>query len=294
MNKMNVRLFEMIAEQGRLLSEDITEALRKYRKEMETVRQEAQAYKAEKEFIAGKQTVLSGIAQNSIKKAQMRYSDAVGRYVKELREQLETHVSEPILPSVREQLLTMQQFHIKPARTQIEAILTANKGNPIGLAVIGKVLEETGADYRLKYRTVQDYEKDLEAIERTGVEPIAYDSDYHTEFCEIFRDQYRKQILPDGRTIETGQKWDSVALLIANGDFSIKMNQISSMAGSWATDVSHEKAEMISAQDSMTPKQEPVSGTSLEENNDKGLEIATELGKRKAQKNTPIDYPGMK
>lgn len=278
MNKINLAIFQLIREKADHLREQINFSLEKYRREMAEARERAKAFKAEAEYIKAQKEIFSCIARAEIEKAGRAFGADVERYVETLQDQLGKHVSEPINGAFRDQLLTVSQFGIKPSETQIRALLKQNGGNSLGIQALSKVLTDVGSQYRISFRDMKEYEKDMRLIRELGIQPVYYDKEFHHEAVEVLGGVPVVQVRDDGTTYTTAQTFDSTSLQLASDLFGLNLDKVGGMATNWAADLSI-TTKGADAED----EAEPDSTTKLEDSEHDPVELARKLGRDKAR-----------
>ena len=298
MNKLNVTVFKLIVNAAETFRTRVNSALLEYREEMDKARTYAAQFKDEENILSGQRKLLTSTAQEKIRKAQRMLAADLERFTDQLQDQLENHVSEPIDAGFRDQLLTIDQFGLKPSRTQIEALLKANNGNAIGIEALSKVLTDVASPYRISFRSIEEYEGDLQKIRSLMVDPITYDIDdekLHHEAVEVLSGLEKMFIGEDGKQYTTGVRWDSVALLTARHAFDSAVEDVKKMQQSWVCDVSFQAAESQNAADNLkaellasvgaAPEQSEAYETSTKIDGSDNLKLAMELGQAAAGKN---------
>ena len=306
MNKLNVAIFKLIVNAASTFKGRVNDTLRKYRKEMTEARKYAEKFKDEESILNSQKSILIAKAQEEIRKAQRMFASDLERYTEQLSEQLQNHVSEPLDAGFRDQLHTIAQFGLKPSKTQIEALLKQNSGNAIGISALSKVLSDVGSPYRVEFRAVEEYEKDLAKIRSLMVDPIAYDieeNELHPEAVEVMSGLEQVFSRDDGTTYRRGTFWTGQALLVACGTFDTTVEAIEHMQDSWISDVSFASAESINEADTLKkellssledePEQaeEHESSTTIVDSDNQAIEFAQKYGKDAGRQPTiPAEY----
>lgn len=292
MNKYNKTTFENIKKAAKDYQQEVTTALYKYRQAAEQAKQ----YKDETGHIAAAKTN----ARNAIKIAENAFTSTVKAEVGSLKDELRRHLVTAPNDKYLAALNVYNTYGFAPGKAEIAALMEQAAGNSLSLRALDAVLQKTGSKWRVKVPGAEDFESDLEKLERLAEGHIMYSpTDYHTEAVAVFGGTprpIRRDV--DGQYIETGFRWDSVSMLTASGGFTNRIKELDAMAARWTDSVlptiydaevykgyTDEKtgAEISGAQEFAEDYHATATAGEIVKNPDAGAEHAREQGKARAQ-----------
>ena len=282
----------------------IADALATYRASMERVHAESKKYKDENEYVRNHQPAHAEKAMNAINSARKQFETELKSTVRTMRESVSKYLTEPLNTDFSAKLKLYADFGVPMCKSEVTALLKMNDGNPFGLRALDSVLAKTGADWRLDYKDVGQYENDIEKLERMAANLSVYVPDeYHHEGCELYKNvrvRYFKQ--GSNETYESGSTFDSVTLIMNSVDHQTTMDAVKAMQQSWSADVStpgidtaseHMRKEKLALNESLRAQgisdeylenvpDDAKTTTSVKESDEKALELARNLGRRDA------------
>lgn len=305
MNFINGYAFDSLKRADETYRAATADALSAYRTDMNKVRETAKKYKDENEYINSRQPQLAETTRAALQSARNTFVTEVKSTARTMRESLGKYLSEPLNTDFQNKLKLYSDFGVPMCKSEVNAMLSLNKGNPFGLRALATVLERTKADWRLSYRDVGQYEKDLEELDKYVVNPPVYiPGEYHSEGCELYRKVRIKRTASDGKSVyESGSTYDSVAIIIDTNIHESMAEKAQGMRQSWTADIntpaiskaSKEEVKRLEEENKYLKKEgvldkylnvipdEEESTTRIEESNDKGLQLARDLGLRDAK-----------
>lgn len=301
MNYLNGKCFLTLRNAGTAFLENVNGALLQYRTEKAKASETARKFKDEGEYLRNVLPPLKEKALSTITAAQKEFSDTIRVETASLKTQLQKHFQQPVNEKALTLIRTANEFSFPLSRTEVESFLKVNEGNPYGLRALRSTLEKGNSKYRVSFRDVTEYENDLSQLEQMAVNPIGYDTEYHPEMCDLFRDKSDTATRPDGSTYETGTPYTSTSLLMRRGVFEIAMDRLPTMADSWTADVG--TPEIMTASEAMKKESETMNQTlraegvaesdlepipdpgesSVSVESSEGLELAREHGRRSSR-----------
>ncbi len=227
MNKGNQAIFKKITDAAQDYRVTVRVALEKYRADAE----HAKLLKDETGYMAAAKTN----ARNRIDQAEKSFRKAVSDQLPELKKELRQHLATRPNPGFLDALRVYSDFGIVPTRSDVEALVDANGGNPLGLRALNRVLEKTGAKFRVNAPDSAQYEADLKALDHLANREVKYSqNELHTELAAIYKGTPRLQYRPDGSSFDSGYKWDGTGLLISSNGFESAINSLAPMAERWS------------------------------------------------------------
>ena len=279
----------------------LAETIQRYneskRKAEESVSKYQEAYK--KEALAAAMKKPTETAKAEVLKAGKELKAEMKLHAGKLREELQKHLCAPMDANFVAQLKLYRELDIAPTGFEAEALLKMNNGNSLGVRALSKLLEQTGASKRLTYRSLDEYGKDLEQVERViaSLENPVFDvGDVHTAL-ELFGNEQWIHSRPDGSTYTTGENLNFLLVNGASASFSSLQKSLEKMKGNWQADISYQLQDAIDA--AMTeeewksevkaaeregrepqPLEQPTSTTQVEGD---GTALAREIGQATAK-----------
>ena len=298
MNAKNKQIIESILHRCKQYDVKVDAILSHYADKMKETETQVRHYKEEyaKTVIAEQQKKLVSDARRLLEAEYEEFVSDTRRDAEELRSQLMVHFMRPCKDTFIQQLQIIKDFGIKPSRIQLEVLIEMNNGNSLGLQSLAAVLETNKSDYAIKFTAMEQYENDLETIERLCRNADHFvPHDQHSAGCAVYRGQPITYYRTDGSTYENGATWDSISLISCNAAMNSAVSEIEAMRDRWAADVSTEIMDRASAEFAKERAQEsadmglklpeepdPVSSTSIEPSKNHVIEIAKSIGRETA------------
>lgn len=230
MNRKTKNSFDRI--QGAVSSYQTTvqEALLRFRQADAQAKEDAEQYKDSETRYQARRDELVSAARQSIETAKELFSKTVRAEIGELRTELASHTMNRPSPALLDNLRTFRDFNLQPTRTDISALLEMAQGNTLGIRAINSVLEATKSPLRIASPTVEDFEKDLTALEKLTDENTVWTPiSNHHEACAVYGGQPRPNY--------PGSTWGNTSLTIARAAFESQLKGLSDMCQRWTNDV---------------------------------------------------------
>lgn len=238
MNKYNKTSIEKLQRAAKTYQRDVTSALEKYRQTMTQARKDAEVYKDESSFLAGKKGGAVTTARNSIKIAENVFTAEVKAEIGNLKDELHRHLITAPNDNFLSALNVYATYGIKPGKAEISALIESAGGNSLSLRALDAVLQKTGAEYRVKVPGADAFERDIDNLERIAEGHIFWsDEDHHHELVEVFSGVNREIRAEDGSYYDAGYRWDNTALIISSKGFEKSIADIAGMAGRWSDNI---------------------------------------------------------
>lgn len=229
MNRKTKNSFDRIQGAVSSYQTSVQEALFRFRQADAMAKEDSKQYvDAEGRYQARRDELVSAARQN-IESAKELFSKTVRAEIGELRTELSSHTMNRPSPALLDNLRTFRDFNLQPTRTDISALLEMAQGNTLGIRAINSVLEATKSPLRINAPTIEDFERDLSALEKMASGNAWTPIDYHTTACAIYRDQPRPNT--------PGYTWDNLSLLIARADFESNVKSLDNMSTRWVDDI---------------------------------------------------------
>lgn len=282
----------------------LADAFATYRTSMERVHNESKKYKDENEYVSTHQPQHAEKAMSAINGARKQFVTEIKSTVRTMRESVGKYLSEPLNTDFSAKLKLYADFGVPMCKSEVTALLKMNDGNPFGLRALDSVLAKTGADWRLDFKDIGQYETDIEKLERMAANlPVYVPEEYHHEGCELYKNVRVLRFKTDSyETYESGSTYDSVSIIIGSADHTSTMDAVKDMAQSWSADVStpgidsaseHMRKEKLALNENMRAQGIPDEyledvpddaerTTSVKQSDAKALENARNMGRNEA------------
>lgn len=224
MNTSVFRRFSAIQGAAAHYMESVTADLALYRDAVAKAKAEADKYREPiaSEFLTEKTANARTVTLNSIKAAQETYKNIVVENITHLQSDLADHLLSGINPAFTSTLTVYKTFGIKPTKSEAAALVKLSGGNSVALAAINSVLASSNADYRVDATTADDFQHDLDALEKISDAPI---------WCRMEDFHELSQVL--GGLDNIGR----ARVLTAGREFETRVQSLSSMSDRWTTSV---------------------------------------------------------
>ena len=200
---------------------------------------------------------LIATARSKISEADKALHDAVTMiYLPKLREALSDYVCKRADRDFMDSLRDMWDFNLSMSRAELAGYILGADGNYTALRALRAVAKQSG--YRLTVPSADDYQGDIDRIERAVRVPVMYAPyDYQHEALEVLSD--RPVFRADGSFYTTGRP-DSVYLLLRKQEFESAMNSVKDAGERWSVDFVPEITAFELVKDSdggeITPEQQ--------------------------------------
>lgn len=210
--------------------------LAQYTKEMNAAKEEARKFKAEDEYYAEKQKIAADKARSLLASEYKSVRTALKADAANMKKSLKDYLAAPMNPDFVTKLKVYADFGIKLTRTELEGLLAANEGNPVGLRALAHVVEATHTPWKVNYRDLGSLEEDVTKVERIAGTMMYTPVEDHLAACEIFKGTPMLRMRDDGSVYENGTH-DSVSILMESGAVTAFYDNIAEMEKAWISDV---------------------------------------------------------
>lgn len=257
MNKEVKRIFSDIHGEFANYQTAIASALSAYRRDLEAAKRTAAQYKDEAGELSRRKEGLIAAARSKIGAADKTLHDAVMMiYLPKLREALSDYVCKRADRGYMDSLRDVWDFNLSLSRAELAGYILGADGDYTALRALQAVAKRSG--YRLTVPSADDYQKDIDRIERAVRVPVMYAPyDYQHEALEVLPD--RPVFQKDGSYYTTGRP-DSVYLVLRKQEFESAMNAVTEAGTRWSVDFVPEITafEPVKADDGgeITPEQQ--------------------------------------
>lgn len=257
MNKEVKKFFSDIHGEFARYQAAVSSALSAYRGDLEAAKRTASQYKDEAGELSRRKEGLIATARSKISEADKALHDAVTMiYLPKLREALSDYVCKRADRDFMDSLRDMWDFNLSMSRAELAGYILGADGNYTALRALRAVAKQSG--YRLTVPSADDYQGDIDRIERAVRVPVMYAPyDYQHEALEVLSD--RPVFRADGSFYTTGRP-DSVYLLLRKQEFESAMNSVKDAGERWSVDFVPEITAFELVKDSdggeITPEQQ--------------------------------------
>ena len=257
MNKNIQKVFSDIHGEFARYRAAVSSALSVYHRDLEAAKRTAAQYKDEAGELSRRKDGLIATARSKISEADKGLHDAVTMlYLPKLREALSDYVCKRADRSFMDTLRDVWDFNLSLSRAELAGYILGADGNYTALRALQAVAKRSG--YRLTVPSADDYQKDIDRIERAVRVPLMYAPyDYQHEALEVLPD--RPVFRADGSYYTTGRP-DSVYLIMRKQEFESAMNAVTEAGTRWSMDFVPEITafEPVKADDGgeITPEQQ--------------------------------------
>ena len=211
----------------------VSSALSVYHRDLEAAKRTAAQYKDEAGELSRRKDGLIATARSKISEADKGLHDAVTMlYLPKLREALSDYVCKRADRSFMDTLRDVWDFNLSLSRAELSGYILGADGNYTALRALHAVAKRSG--YRLTVPSADDYQGDIDRIERAVRVPVMYaPHDYLHEALEVLSD--RPVFRADGSYYTTGRP-DSVYLIMRKQEFESAMNAVTEAGTRWSVD----------------------------------------------------------
>ena len=233
MNKNIQKVFGDIHGEFARYQAAVASALSAYRRDLEAAKRTAAQYKDEAGELSRRKAGLITTARSKIGEADKALHDAVTIiYLPKLREALSDYVCKRADRGYMDALRDVCDFDLSLSRAELAGYILGADGNYTALRALQAVAKRSG--YRLTVPSADDYQKDIDRIERAVRVPLMYAPyDYQHEALEVLPD--RPVFRADGSYYTTGRP-DSVYLIMRKQEFESAMNAVTEAGTRWSVD----------------------------------------------------------
>ena len=233
MNKNIQKVFSDIHGEFARYRAAVSSALSVYHRDLEAAKRTAAQYKDEAGELSRRKDGLIATARSKISEADKGLHDAVTMlYLPKLREALSDYVCKRADRSFMDTLRDVWDFNLSLSRAELAGYILGADGNYTALRALQAVAKRSG--YRLTVPSADDYQKDIDRIERAVRVPLMYAPyDYQHEALEVLPD--RPVFRADGSYYTTGRP-DSVYLIMRKQEFESAMNAVTEAGTRWSMD----------------------------------------------------------
>lgn len=255
MNKYVKDTFDSIKREEASFRQSVESALWDYRRAMEKAKSDAEAYKDEAAFLAGKKAAARREAQTAIRLAENAFTIAVDVAVKSLRDDLHQHLTTRPSAAFIDALRLYYDFNIRPSHAEISALMEQNGGCTLGYRALNRTLEKTGAEWRVDAPDSTTYESDLAALERLAEGHLmCAPREYYHEASAVFEGEPRPYRRTDGSYADIGYKWDYISVLTASSSYEGQIKALDDMSNRWSSTVLPSLKHITAYKDTTDPE----------------------------------------
>lgn len=233
MNKDIQKVFNDIHNEFTRYQAAVAATLSTYRRDLEAAKRTAAQYKDEAGELSRRKEGLIAAARSKVSEADKTLHDAVTMiYLPKLREALSDYVCKRADRGYMDSLRDVWDFNLSLSRAELAGYILGADGNYTALRALHAVAKRSG--YRLTVPSADDYQGDIDRIERAVRVPVMYaPHDYLHEALEVLSD--RPVFRADGSYYTTGRP-DSVYLVLRKQEFESAMNAVTEAGTRWSMD----------------------------------------------------------
>ena len=233
MNKEVKKVFSDIHGEIARYQAAVSSALSVYRRDLEAAKRTAAQYKDEAGELSRRKEGLIAAARSKIGEADKALHDAVTMiYLPKLREALSDYVCRRADRGYMDALRDARDFDLSLSRAELAGYILGADNNYTALRALQAVAQRNG--YRLTVPSADDYQGDIDRIERAVRVPVMYaPHDYLHEALDVLPD--RPVFRADGSYYTTGRP-DSVYLVLRKQEFESAMNAVTEAGTRWSVD----------------------------------------------------------
>ena len=233
MNKDIQKVFNDIHNEFTRYQAAVAATLSTYRRDLEAAKRTAAQYKDEAGELSRRKEGLIAAARSKVSEADNALHDAVMMiYLPKLREALSDYVCKRADRGYMDSLRDVWDFDLSMSRAELSGYILGADGNYTALRALQAVAKRSG--YRLTVPSADDYQGDIDRIERAVRVPVMYAPyDYQHEALEVLPD--RPVFRANGSYYTTGRP-DSVYLIMRKQEFESAMNAVTEAGTRWSVD----------------------------------------------------------
>ena len=233
MNKNIQKVFSDIHGEFARYQAAVSSALSVYRRDLEAAKRTAAQYKDEAGELSRRKEGLIAAVRSKIGEADKALHDAVTMtYLPKLREALSDCVCKRADRGYMDSLRDVWDFDLSLSRAELAGYILGADNNYTALRALQAVAQRSG--YRLTVPSADDYQGDIDRIERAVRVPLMYAPyDYQHEALDVLPD--RPVFRADGSYYTTGRP-DSVYLVLRKQEFESAMNAVTEAGTRWSVD----------------------------------------------------------
>ena len=233
MNKEVKKVFSDIHGEFTSYQTVVASALSVYRRDLESAKRTAAQFKDEAGELSRRKEGLIAAARSKVSEADKALHDAVTMiYLPKLREALSDYVCKRADRGYMDALRDARDFDLSLSRAELAGYILGADNNYTALRALQAVAQRNG--YRLTVPSADDYQGDIDRIERAVRVPVMYaPHDYLHEALDVLPD--RPVFRADGSYYTTGRP-DSVYLVLRKQEFESAMNAVTEAGTRWSVD----------------------------------------------------------
>lgn len=233
MNKDIQKVFNAIHNEFTRYQAAVAATLSTYRRDLEAAKREAAQYKDEAGELARQKNGLIATARSKISEADKSLHDAVTMlYLPKLREAMSDYICKRADRGYMDGLRDLLTFNLTLSRAELAGYILGADNNYTALRALQTVAQRSG--YRLTVPSADDYQGDIDRIERAVRVPVMYaPHDFQHEALDVLPD--RPVFRPDGSFYTTGRP-DSIFLTLRTQEVENSMKAITEAATRWGVD----------------------------------------------------------
>lgn len=233
MNKNIQKVFDDIHGEFTSYQSAVASALSAYRRDLEAAKRTAAQYKDEAGELSRRKEGLIAAARSEISEADKALHDAVTMiYLPKLREAMSDYICKRADRGYMDGLRDLLTFDLTLSRAELAGYILGADNNYTALRALQAVAQRNG--YRLTVPSADDYQGDIDRIERAVRVPVMYaPHDYLHEALDVLPD--RPVFRADGSYYTTGRP-DSVYLVLRKQEFESAMNAVTEAGTRWSVD----------------------------------------------------------
>ena len=233
MNKNIQKVFSDIHGEFARYQAAVASALSAYRRDLEAAKRTAAQYKDEAGELSRRKEGLIAAARSKISEADKALHDAVTMtYLPKLREALSDYVCTRADRGYMDSLRDVWDFDLSLSRAELAGYILGADNNYTALRALQAVAQRSG--YRLTVPSADDYQGDIDRIERAVRVPVMYaPHDFQHEALDVLPD--RPVFRPDGSFYTTGRP-DSIFLTLRTQEFENSMKAVTEAGERWSVD----------------------------------------------------------
>lgn len=234
MNKYNQESIGRIKSAAKDFQKEVTRTYQRYRQTISAAKQAATAYKDENSYLTGKKDTAAHAVKNDVAMAQNVFAAVAKAEISNLKDELNRHLISAPSDRFLTSLSVYADYGLTPNKMEIAALMQQAGGNSLSLRALDAVLQKTHSKYRIAVPGAEDFEKDIDMLQRLTEGGIMWrPHEYHSEAVAVYGESPRMIRREDGTYYDAGYVWDNISILSASGDFDQKIKNLDNMAGRW-------------------------------------------------------------
>lgn len=255
MNKYISSTFDDLKREDENFRDAVKSALTDYRQTMSRATAESKQYKDEIAYINGKKAAAAQNALAAIQMATNAFSVALNTARKSLQDDLDQHLTTRPSAAFLDALRIYHDFNITPSHAEIKALMALNGGCTLGYKAINRMLEKTGAEWRVDAPDSAAYEADLTVLEKLSYGNFKFTPDgFLHEMTEVYEGTPNLRFRDDGTSYDAGYKWNSTSLMLSSAAYKQDVSSFDAMADRWSSTVLPSLKHLEAYQDTTDPE----------------------------------------